>query len=139
MALVLDPFGKWTFAKGHVEAGETIEQAAVRETMEEMLLRGLKLEQPLGTIDFWFREKYRPGSKGMLVHKFVHYFLMEAPPGEWGSPQRDEKIRKIVWVDPKEALRLSSYDDVAPVLEKAMIALGIRRRLPPVQSNNQQS
>lgn len=134
MALVLDPFSKWTFAKGHVEAGETIEQAALRETTEEMKMRGLKVGQPLGTIDFWFREKYRVGSKGMLVHKFVHYYLMEAPPGEWGSPQKDEKLRKIVWVPPKDAMRLSSYDDVRPVLEKALIALGIRRRLP-VQSN----
>ncbi len=130
LALMLDPFGKWTFAKGHVEAGETVEQAAVRETAEEMALRGLKLHQPLGTIDFWFREKYRPGSKGMLVHKFVHYYLMEVPPGEWGSPQKNEKIRKIIWVAPREAMRLSGYEDVRPVLEKALIALGIRKRIP---------
>ena len=129
MSLMLDPFGKWTFAKGHVEPGETIEQAALRETAEEMSLRGLKLKQPLGTIDFWFREKYRVGSKGMLIHKFVHYFLMESPAGEWGSPQKNEKIRKIIWVDPRETMRISSYEDVRPVLEKALITLGVRR--PP--------
>lgn len=129
MSLMLDPFGKWTFAKGHVEPGETIEQAALRETAEEMSLRGLKLRQPLGTIDFWFREKYRVGSKGMLIHKFVHYFLMESPAGEWGSPQKNEKIRKIIWVDPREAMQKSSYEDVRPVLEKALITLGVRR--PP--------
>lgn len=130
LALMLDPFGKWTFAKGHVEEGETFEQAAVRETTEEMAIRGLQLRQPLGTIDFWFREKYRPGSKGMLVHKFVHYYLMEAPPGEWGSPQKNEKIRKITWTQPLGAVRLSGYEDVRPVLEKALIALGVRKRLP---------
>jgi len=130
MSLMLDPFGKWTFAKGHVEPGETIEQAALRETAEEMSLRGLKLRQPLGTIDFWFREKYRVGSKGMLIHKFVHYFLMEAPSGEWGSPQKNEKIRKIVWVDPREATQKSGYEDVRPVLEKALITLGVLK--PPV-------
>ena len=137
LALMLDPFGKWTFAKGHVEPGETIEQAAVRETTEEMSIRGLQLRQPLGTIDFWFREKYRVGSKGMLVHKFVHYFLMEAPPGEWGSPQKNEKIRKITWTQPLGAVRLSSYEDVRPVLEKALIALGIRKRIPPQQPHPQ--
>jgi len=94
-----------------------------------MSLRGLKLREPLGTIDFWFREKYRVGSKGMLIHKFVHYFLMEAPSGEWGSPQKNEKIRKIVWVDPRDAMQKSSYEDVRPVLEKALITLGVRR--PP--------
>lgn len=130
MSLMLDPFGKWTFAKGHVEPGETIEAAALRETAEEMALRGLKLKMPLGTIDFWFREKYRPGSKGMLVHKFVHYFLMEVPAGEWGKPQKDEKIRKLVWVTPREAMKMSSYDDVRPVLEKALIALGVEKRVP---------
>jgi ADP-ribose pyrophosphatase YjhB (NUDIX family) len=131
LALMLDPFGKWTFAKGHVEAGETIEAAAVRETTEEMALRDLKLRQPLGIIDFWFREKYRPGTKGMLVHKFVHYYLMEVPPGEWGSPQKTEKIRQIAWIDPREALEKSSYEDVRPVLEKALIALGVQKKLPP--------
>jgi ADP-ribose pyrophosphatase YjhB (NUDIX family) len=132
ISLMLDPFGKWTFAKGHVEPGETIEQAALRETTEEMALRDLKLDHPLGTIDFWFREKYRAGSKGMLVHKFVHYYLMEAPAGEWGSPQKQEKIRQIIWVDPREALQKSSYDDVRPVLEKALVVLGVRK--PDIQT-----
>ena len=130
LALMLDPFGKWTFAKGHLEEGETIEEAAVRETSEEMQLRNLKLHQPLGTIDFWFREKYRAGSKGKLIHKFVHYFLMEAPAREWGKPQKEEKIRKIAWVSPKEVVRRSGYEDVRPVLEKALIALGITKRIP---------
>jgi 8-oxo-dGTP pyrophosphatase MutT (NUDIX family) len=131
MAFMLDGYRRWTFAKGHLEAGETIEQCAVRETEEEMGLRGLKLKMPLGTIDFWFREKYRLQSKGMLTHKFVHYFLIEAPPGEWGSIEKEEGIRKIAWVDPRQSLRFSGYADVRPVLEKALIALGVRRRIPP--------
>lgn len=141
IALMLDPFGKWTFAKGHVEPGETIEEAAVRETSEEMMLNNLKLHQPLGTIDFWFREKYRPGNKGKLIHKFVHYFLMEAPVREWGKPLKEEKIRKIAWVSPKETVRRSGYEDVRPVLEKALITLGIRKRIPaaPKSASQQQA
>lgn len=137
MAFMQDGYGKWTFAKGHVEPGETVEHAALRETAEEMGLRGLLLKMPLGTIDFWFREKYRPQSKGRLTHKFVHYFLMEAPPGEWGSIEKEEGIRKIVWVDPKDALRTSSYEDVRPVLEKALISLGIMTPPPEGQEATQ--
>jgi hypothetical protein len=69
----------------------------------------------------------------MLVHKFVHYYLMEAPPSEWGAPQKQEKIKKIIWVHPRKALRLSSYEDVRPVLDKALIALGVVKRLPKQQ------
>lgn len=131
IAFMLDAYGKWTFAKGHQEKGETVGETALRETTEEMGLRDLKLGQPLGVIDFWYREKYRPQTKGMLTHKFVHYFLMEAPPGEWGKPEKEEKIKKIIWVPARRALRQSDYDDVRPVLEKALIALGVRKRLPP--------
>ena len=133
LALILDPFGKWTFAKGHVEPGETNSEAALREAKEEMAIRGLRLDYPLGAIDFWFREKYRPGTKGSLIHKFVHYFLMEAPAGECGSPQKDEKIRKIAWVPPLQAVKMSGYKDVRPVLERALIVLGISQ--PPVEGS----
>lgn len=137
MAFMLDGYRRWTFAKGHLELGETVEACALRETEEEMGLRGLKLRMPLGTIDFWFREKYRVESKGKLTHKFVHYFLLEAPPGEWGSIEKEEGIRKIAWVDPRQALRFSGYADVRPVLEKALIALGVRR--PPSQGASRTS
>src|SRR5262245_584872 len=56
VAFILDPFSKWAFAKGHVEANESVEHAAVRETMEEMGLDQLRIVAPLGVIDFWFRD-----------------------------------------------------------------------------------
>jgi 8-oxo-dGTP pyrophosphatase MutT (NUDIX family) len=118
VAFILDPFGKWAFAKGHVEAGESIEQAAVRETMEEMGLDQLRIVVPLGTIDFWFRDRYRKELRGVLVHKYVHYFLMEAPSDAKGHPQRQEKIRRIIWVGLGRLMKTSSYDDVRPILEK---------------------
>src|SRR3989338_7733862 len=77
VAFIMDPYNKWAFAKGHVEKGETVEQAALRETREEMGLRKLRIVAPLGVIDFWFHDRYRPETKGVLVHKYVHYFLMQ--------------------------------------------------------------
>ena len=43
----------WSFPKGHLEAGETDQQAAVREVGEETGIVASVVE-PLGDIDFWF-------------------------------------------------------------------------------------
>ncbi len=133
IAFIMDPFGKWAFAKGHVEKDEKVVDAAVRETREEMGLGRLKVIAPLGTIDFWFRDRYRAETKGVLVHKYVHYFLMQAPSRAKGSPQRKEKIRRIIWVGLKGAMKTSSYDDVRPILQKAIAYFGGERRRPPQQ------
>ncbi|MEK9152250.1 MAG: NUDIX domain-containing protein [Patescibacteria group bacterium] len=128
LAFIMDPYGKWTFAKGHPEVGETIVDAALRETREEMGLGRLKIIKPVGKIDIWFRDRYRPETKGMLVHKHVHYFLMEAPAHAKGRPQFKEKIRKIIWVPLRRALDTSSYKDVRPVLERVTAHFSNGRR-----------
>ena len=120
LAFVMDPYGKWTFAKGHVKEGEALAQAALRETREEMGLGRLRIIAPLGSIDIWFRDRYRPETKGVLIHKYVHYFLMEAPSRAKGSPQKKEKIRRIIWVGAGRATGTSSYEDVRPILRKAL-------------------
>jgi 8-oxo-dGTP pyrophosphatase MutT (NUDIX family) len=139
VALLLDPFGKWAFAKGHVEPGETIRQAAVRETMEEMGLAGLKIHAKLGKIDFWFRDQYRPATRGMLVHKYVHFFLMEAPADQRGRPQKKERIKRIIWIGPRRLRTKSSYEDVQPIVDRAVRLLkkmtGGPRRRPLTKKN----
>lgn len=131
IAFVMDPYGKWTFAKGHVEQGESIADAALRETREEMGLGRLRIVAALGSIDIWFRDRYRPETKGVLIHKYVHYFLMEAPSKAKGSPQRKEKIKKLVWVDMRRAMRILSYDDVRETLKKAIAILNAQQRGRP--------
>jgi 8-oxo-dGTP pyrophosphatase MutT (NUDIX family) len=120
VALLLDPFGKWAFAKGHRESGETINQAAIRETMEEMGLPKLRIRSFLGKIDFWFHDRYRPATRGVLIHKYVHLFLMEAPAGVYGKPQKKEKIRRIIWVPLDKLRSKSSYVDMQPIIDRAV-------------------
>src|ERR671912_34181 len=43
----------WSLPKGHIEAGETPEDTAVREVAEETGIIG-EVVAPLGIIDFWF-------------------------------------------------------------------------------------
>lgn len=126
VAFVMDSYGKWTFAKGHVEKGESISDAALRETREEMGLGRLRLVAPLGSIDIWFRDRFRPETKGVLIHKYVHYFLMEAPSRAKGSAQPKAHTEKIVWVDMRRAMRILSYHDVRATLRKAIGILSAR-------------
>lgn len=114
IAFILDPFNKWTFAKGHVEKGEKSELAAIREVEEEMGTSGLKIIEYLGKIDFWFKDKWQ------VIHKFVYYYLMEAPKDVKMKPQKYEKIQEIRWVPIEEVLKFSSYKDVEKVLKKAV-------------------
>lgn len=120
VAFLLDPYGKWTFAKGHVRraAGEEPPSAARRETEEEMGLTGLKVIEKLGTTEIWFRDRYH--HKGALVHKYITYFLMEAPAGSVGYPEIKEKIKAIAWVPVSEAINFSQYANLRPVLKQAV-------------------
>lgn len=111
---VLDPFGKWTFPKGHVEKGEKIKDAALRETREEAGLKDLRVVLDLGKIDYWFRWK------GELVHKLVYFFLIEAPFSAQAMPQKKEGISEVRWVDLDKALEFSSYKDIRRALKKGI-------------------
>lgn len=114
LAMILDPFHKWTFPKGHVEAGETPARAAERETREEIGVGKLRLHAPLGTMDFWFRRD------PVLIHKFVHYFLFEAPRGTVVRPEPGELIRAVQWVSPREARGRSGYQNMEGILKNAI-------------------
>ncbi len=133
VGFILDPYRKWTFAKGHIERGEKSADAARRETEEEMGLHGLRVIAPLGKIDLWFYERFRHGrrvyGKRTLIHKPVHYFLMRAPTGMRAAPQRGELIHAVRWVPVREALSVLSYKNTRPILEQALRL--IRERKTP--------
>jgi len=125
IAFLLDPFGKWTFAKGHIESGEKVEEAAVREVKEEMGINKIRIIAPLGRIDWWFKERRAAAHspKGALVHKFAHYYLMQVPEKTKLFAQISEKIHAVRWVPLDQALKCSSYKDVQPILKKAVAIL----------------
>lgn len=65
---------EWCLPKGHLEAGETPQDAAVREIAEETGITG-RVVASLGSIDYWF------SAEGRRIHKKVHHFLLEATGG----------------------------------------------------------
>lgn len=107
----------WSLPKGHIEQGETAEQAAVREVAEETGIQGSILGE-LGTIDFWFV------AEGRRIHKTVHHFLMRATGGELSDS--DIEVTEVAWVPlPAISARLA-YSDERDLLAVAseMLAAG---------------
>jgi ADP-ribose pyrophosphatase YjhB (NUDIX family) len=100
----------WSLPKGHIEAGETAEEAAVREVEEETGIIG-RVVAPLGTIDFWFVAEDR------RVHKTVHHFLMRALGGELSDS--DVEVSEVAWVPLGELESRLAYADERRLIRRA--------------------
>ncbi|MCI0691599.1 NUDIX domain-containing protein [candidate division KSB1 bacterium] len=79
---------QYVLPKGHVEAGETLEQAAVREIEEEAGFSQLTLLAPLG-----MRERLDFGKR---TWKKTHYFLFATGQVD-GTPTDKKHHYKIKW------------------------------------------
>ena len=103
--------GLWALPKGTPEAGETVEETALREVREET---GLEVEivQALGDISYWFTEP-----DGIRVHKVVHHFLMEPVGGS--VEDHDEEFDVVRWCHLAEAERLLTHQNQRPLLHQA--------------------
>jgi 8-oxo-dGTP pyrophosphatase MutT (NUDIX family) len=99
----------WSLPKGHVEAGESPEQAAAREVEEETGIRG-RIVAELGTIDFWFV------AAGRRIHKTVHHFLLEAQSGELSDA--DVEVDEVAWFPLAELPDRLAYDSERQLLAR---------------------
>ncbi len=84
----------WIFPKGHIEAAETPEQAALRELQEEAGVIG-EIVQPIGTSEFQSGDEYVQ----------VSYFLTRAV--ETGQVAE----RPVRWYPLSKAREIVTFDD----------------------------
>ena len=98
------------FPKGHIEAGETKEQTALREVYEETGIWGV-LDTTFRMID----EYELPGKPG--VRKEVTFFLASFPPALRPSPKNE--IRRVRTVTFEEALLLLWHPNLQAILRAA--------------------
>jgi 8-oxo-dGTP pyrophosphatase MutT (NUDIX family) len=118
--LIQDRYGRTSLPKGKMEPGETVEQTALREILEETGIRGT-IRQPLALIEY----QYKHADKG-LIDKEVHYYLVEASSGELVAQL--EEIRGVDWYKPHKAWekqQASGYDNNDDILRKALQQLGL--------------
>lgn len=117
-AMIKDSYGKWTFPKGHVEPGEAVEEAAARETLEELGLEEIRLLESLGKIEIWFRDQHI--NKGVLIHKNIHFYLFAAPINAKLDPQISEHVFEAAWVPATQVAKKSEYKDLVPIISRAL-------------------
>lgn len=99
----------WSLPKGHIEANETPEQAAVREVQEETGIQS-HVVAALGVIDFWF------AVEGRRIHKTVHHFLLAALSTELSDA--DIEVTAVEWVELDQVVGRLSYADERRLMSK---------------------
>jgi 8-oxo-dGTP pyrophosphatase MutT (NUDIX family) len=112
----------WGLPKGHVEAGESPVQAALREISEECGLA----QESLSVVAALPRSEYVYRRSGRLMFKLVHHFLVTTGSGSRLVPQASE-IDEAQWLSIDEALTLATYADTRTALTAARAELS---RLP---------
>jgi len=122
LAFVHDIFGHWTISKGKIEAGENIEQGAIREIKEEMGL-DIKIIQELGVNEYIANDSQVDGGK---KKKRVTYFLAESPFSELrlGS---SGGLDDAQWFPLQSVGALNFYDDTLKIIVPAINALAKRK------------
>lgn len=105
----LDKRGRtlWSLPKGHIEAGETPEVAALREVAEETGIQSA-IARSLGVIDFWFM------ADGKRIHKTVHHFLFTETGGHLAA--QPFEVDEVAWFAVGEVVSRLAYSDERKLL-----------------------
>jgi 8-oxo-dGTP pyrophosphatase MutT (NUDIX family) len=96
--------GQWVFPKGHIEPGETPEQAAIREVQEEAGVEA-RIGPPIGATEY-------KTARGVIRAQFyLMDFVSEGEPGE---------DRRRAWLADHDAQRALLYEDARLLIARAV-------------------
>ena len=100
----------WSLPKGHIEEGETPEQAAIREVAEETGITS-SITKSLGVIDFWFM------AGGKRIHKTVHHFIFTEVGGTLLA--QESEVDEVSWFPLSEIVDRLAYPDEKKLIAKS--------------------
>lgn len=110
---VHDVFGHWTLSKGKIEKEENEKEATIREIKEEIDI-DIKIKEKLGSNEYIASDP----EKGK-IRKQVVYFLAEAKYKELNLG-KSGGLDDAKWFKLKEIVDLNFYDDILPIITKAV-------------------
>jgi len=106
--------GTWSLPKGTPEFGETIEQTALREVLEETGLI-VKIQDYIGAI----RYKFSNSKKDIIFHKTVYFYLMKFICGT--TLNHDHEFDTVEWVPFMDVLDKLTYENEVKIVQQANI------------------
>jgi 8-oxo-dGTP pyrophosphatase MutT (NUDIX family) len=121
MVAAIRPSGRdevWALPKGHIDAGETAAETAMREVREETGVEG-RLVEKLGDIRYVYTASWKGGER---IFKVVSFFLLRAGRGRIGAIDDEMRIEvaEARWLPLEEAPRLLTYGGEREMAAKAL-------------------
>ena len=114
---------RWGLPKGHVEEGERVDAAALREVREETGLEG-KLIRKLGDIRYSYRDKTRE-NEPIRIYKRVHFFLLRYIKGD--VRDHDNEADDARWFPIEQALKQLKFATERKMMHRALSVLTHRQ------------
>jgi ADP-ribose pyrophosphatase YjhB (NUDIX family) len=114
LALVHDVFGYWTLSKGSIEDSENEEKGAIREIKKEMGI-DMNIKELLGR-----NEYIATHPENGKIRKQVVFFLAEADYQDLVLDKDCGGLDDARWFKMEEVANLKIYDNMVPLLTKAV-------------------
>lgn len=107
--------GRWQLPKGHLEPGESAQEAAVREVREETGA-AVEVVAPAGSVDYHFRDQ-----QGRWIDKHVDFYLC-AFSRQVTDRCDPREVRRACWHRWERALELLAFEN-----ERALVRASLDR------------
>jgi 8-oxo-dGTP pyrophosphatase MutT (NUDIX family) len=106
--LITTSQGNWSFPKGTVDAGETYQEAALKEAFEEAGLHGRLIGEPLGS--------YRLSKYGKTFDVIATLMQVTQCDANW----QEEQIRQRRWTTAQKTAQLLTQKPLKGVFDEAL-------------------